>query len=143
MMRSKPKLRPAQRGVYGIIVCIVYDEHNTSPACVSNFLRTTRYPKVTNFIAELTTVTSSSPRPSLIETRTPRQVGKAAFGATGGVVTTAVLLVMTIFVMIAYMVLVRDIWAGLAAVILRRDLDEAQSNQAGVDVVAFENAEHE
>lgn len=57
------------------------------------------------------------------------QVGQAAFGDIGGVVTTSMLLLMTLFVMIAYMVLVRDIWTGLVSVVVGEDLDEAQSNQ--------------
>lgn len=56
-------------------------------------------------------------------------MGQAAFGAAGGFVTTAVLVILTIFVMIAYMVLVRDIWSGLAEAVLSRNLDPQECNQ--------------
>lgn len=39
------------------------------------------------------------------------------------------LLIITIFVTIAYMVLIRDIWTGLVSVVIGQHLDKAQSNQ--------------
>jgi hypothetical protein len=41
------------------------------------------------------------------------QVSRQAFGAAGGYCTIATLLTLTLFVLIAYMILVRDIWSGL------------------------------
>ncbi|CAN0347772.1 unnamed protein product [Pylaiella littoralis] len=57
------------------------------------------------------------------------EVAQAAFGKPGALLTTSVLMVMTIFVMIAYMVLVRDIWAGIVSSVVGRILDVEQSNQ--------------
>eukprot|EP00752_Nemacystus_decipiens_P011549 g10255.t1 len=56
------------------------------------------------------------------------EVAQAAFGKPGSFVTTSVLMVMTIFVMIAYMVLVRDIWTGIASSVVGHALDAEQSN---------------
>jgi amino acid permease len=46
------------------------------------------------------------------------QVAEKAFGPAGATTTTAILIVMTLFVLLAYMVLVRDIWAGLLGLAL-------------------------
>lgn len=56
------------------------------------------------------------------------KVAHAAFGKPGAFLTTMVLMVMTIFVTIAYMVLVRDIWAGVVASVIGRALDAEDSN---------------
>lgn len=39
------------------------------------------------------------------------------------------LLILTVFVMIGYMVLVRDIWGGNVAILVGDELDMTQSNQ--------------
>eukprot|EP00903_Cladosiphon_okamuranus_P022166 g20383.t3 len=57
------------------------------------------------------------------------EVAQAAFGKSGAFVTTSVLMIMTVFVMIAYMVLVRDIWTGIISSVVGRALDAEQSNQ--------------
>ncbi|KAG5175402.1 transmembrane amino acid transporter protein-domain-containing protein [Tribonema minus] len=45
-------------------------------------------------------------------------VAKVAFGPTGGYATTLILLCMTLFVLLAYMILVRDIWSGLIGLLV-------------------------
>ncbi|CAN0205732.1 unnamed protein product, partial [Hapterophycus canaliculatus] len=55
------------------------------------------------------------------------EVAHAAFGESGAFVTTSVLMVMTIFVMIAYMVLVRDLWTSIVASVVGQALDASQS----------------
>ncbi|CBJ28443.1 conserved unknown protein [Ectocarpus siliculosus] len=59
------------------------------------------------------------------------EVGQAAFGEPGAIVTTSVLMAMTIFVTIAYMVLVRDIWSGIVESVIGETLDSDQSNHIG------------
>lgn len=57
-----------------------------------------------------------------------KQVAQAAFGKPGALLATSVLMVMTIFVIVAYMVLVRDIWSGIVSSVVGRVLDVEQSN---------------
>ncbi|CAM9263340.1 unnamed protein product, partial [Phaeothamnion confervicola] len=70
------------------------------------------------------------------------QVAKEAFGKTGGYVTTVLLLTLTFFVIIAYMILVRDIWTGVVQFFAGgAEFTTAESNT--VLVVSFEyNDDH-
>ncbi|CAM9250564.1 unnamed protein product, partial [Choristocarpus tenellus] len=69
------------------------------------------------------------------------QVGYAAFGKWGARLSTFVMLVLTVFVLIAYMVLAKDIWSGLVAYALEMELDERESNQIGYRSVEKNNQE--
>jgi amino acid permease len=55
-------------------------------------------------------------------------VSRAAFGNYGAYFTTTILLTMTMFVLVAYMILVRDIWSGLVQFCIGTTLDEGATN---------------
>ncbi|CAM9573705.1 unnamed protein product [Discosporangium mesarthrocarpum] len=65
------------------------------------------------------------------------QVAYTAFGPWGGGFTTFVLLVLSIFVLIAYMVLVRDVWGGLVGLALGAELDTQQLNKVLMCLLAL------
>ena len=59
----------------------------------------------------------------IIPTPDLEKVAQVALGPLGGHAVTALLAALTIFVIIAYMVLVRDLWSGVVEALIGRALD--------------------